>query len=381
MEIKVRQLFIRMENHIQNYKKFYYGLALFASFLVMALRIYETPFSEVDDLAYQTNYATGEPITFSTLIESANHMYLWHGGRYVVTIFLQIAMILGKVYIALSESLIIILIALLIAKIASFDNHPKPIHVLLVLGLFYYLNCTWSENVMWVTGFWTYTFSALLQLYFLYLFTLDVRGFKTFKVLDNPFGFLIIGLLAGCTTEAHALAMTLVCFFMLIYMYKKKQLKLKHIMGWIGLAIGTAVLVLAPGNFVRQAYVSTLLTGNIFYDYAVRVYIFLENLFEYDYLTIILLVGCYIFTNKDKFNNTTGYWFIAIGILAMLAMLGSSVNAVRTFNPTMCIFFIPILQAIDCSTLSKKKLSVITMVIYIGYIGINGLYWLFELMH
>jgi len=214
-----------------------------------------------DDYGYALIWGTLDHLSsWPDVFRSLYIHYMTHGGRMVAYLLLDGSLYLGKQwynpFMAFCYTALMILIYWHSQRKISFRFNP---YILLAIILFAWLGLPhFAEVNLWMAGATGYLFTAVLILAFLLPYH--------FALLQKPLwrdGFLAVigmflgGILAGWTIENTAVAMTLATACFTLYFYKKKALQKWMVSGLIGAIAGTALLVLAPGNYVRAAASTT----------------------------------------------------------------------------------------------------------------------------
>lgn len=108
-----------------------------------------------------------------------------------------------------------------------------------------------SESTLWLTGSCNYLWMFPVLLTFLLPYVRDYFSIGKMPEKAAPF-MLLFGILAGWTNENNVSA---VIFLLAVYgyfLYREKKLQAWMICGEVGLCIGYAFMMLAPGNFARK---------------------------------------------------------------------------------------------------------------------------------
>ena len=373
-------------NHISKHRKLYFSIAILLTFVILAVWIYVTPYEAYDDYSFMTNFATGERLkSISEIIPSQNFYYMHHSGRIIPHGLLQLSLLLGKEFIAIMESAVYIMIAFLIAKIASRDNKGNPMIVILSLVLMYYFSPTWDGLVLWITGYHVYVLTILFMLVFIYLFMLDARGWHEKKIFNNIFVLSFMGLIVGLCNENMSAALLVTCFGLMLWMKKKGVLKAKHITAFVFLLIGTYILLAAPGNAQRVADTSHYTNIGSLYNIAVRIWTYFRMFSESAFPSVTMLIISLCLVPKDRFKKSFSIFFIVLAFFACGAMVAAPQGFVtRTYNPILALVLISIYMDFDnCDWFHKKSKMVNSLICYsyICFTLISSFYMIFAVLH
>ena len=197
-------------------KKIINVIMLIALFFVIFLSIYATPLYD-DDLVYINKWRSNVPIQnlFDIYEFQIAHYFNW-GGRTIAHTILQILLLCPKFLSALLNTIMLFSLGYLINKLMS-----KQINMLIYLftiSLLYYLNPTFKESVMWLTGSANYLYTTTIII--ISMIPL-IKLYKNEKV-RLPYLYLLIVFLAGWCNENMSATLVLFILITIIYTYKNK---------------------------------------------------------------------------------------------------------------------------------------------------------------
>ena len=224
-----------------------------------------------DDLWYATNLVSGEKITgVRDIVQSQIWHYINWGGRTVAHMILQILFLAGDRFIDIFNPFA----CLAFAAVGNIYFKKKNLWTLLaVLAGIFALNPIWYETQLWQTGIANYLYLAIIYLPVVYLYIketekdaatdLSKKPGKALEIILIPV-MAFLGLLSGWSNENMGAAIFLgmaVCIVLVIR--KNKKCPAWMIVGAVFTLIGSALLVLAPGNYSRadEALTQTDLSG------------------------------------------------------------------------------------------------------------------------
>lgn len=128
----------------------------------------------------------------------------------------------------------------------------------LILGLVLWLVLpAFNNTVLWLVGTANYLWGTLIVIAYLYLY-------YSFYITDRTYNnhiylllFFLGGIIAGWTNENMFVAQVffIVAMFVLLR-YRKRAVPLWFICGFVGVCVGGAFMVLAPGNYIRSEFVN-----------------------------------------------------------------------------------------------------------------------------
>lgn len=319
-----------------------------------------------DDLGHMMSWATGERITSGSQIPpSVETYYMTWGGRAVSMILIQLFLLIPKAIYNILNGLVVILFANFVFAYTKNPYRQTKENVdsnIVTLAFIYFgiwfFTPAFNDVLLWLTGSITYLWMNTLTL----LFGLPYFRYYQFRrsgteadcfwnrrhsvpVMIVLFvGFLLISCIAGCGCEATSCAtlVALLLFFLFLirdYREDRKKGPVFLIAGIIGYIAGTAVLLLAPGNFVRFNAVSE--SDNLIYNYAYH--IARETYYSLRFLLIPLAIAAVLFVLARRGKRPTWKWtdrrtmdfewlFYLIAFFSIYAMTFASGFATRIYQ-------------------------------------------------
>ena len=190
-----------------------------------------------------------------------------------------------------------------------------------------------NETMFWITGSIVYLWVLFFLLLFLYPYTFFLRDadkyynhfikFNFLKKTVNILALLILGFWVGISHEQVVCALIIFFIFFIAYSIYNKKFKnftFNLYAGFFGLMVGSMVLILAPGNFVRLDYnqnLSIFLRIFKFLKYLILMYFRdFKNLWPWLILILFISIFSKYYTNKDKIKNDNHifYSFLLISL-------------------------------------------------------------------
>lgn len=324
-------------------RQWLFGIIFFVFFLLIFLLNRMYPIHS-DDWMYSFVF-NENPARFihnirDVFVSQYNH-YLYWGGRNVVHFIDQILLMIPALTREIINSLAFVLFILAIYKIANCGKALAPMLFLFIGAVLWLGLPTFPQTVVWITGSSNYLWGSLIVLSFLYNY---YRFYITEKSKDTRLRALwmfLFGIIAGWTNENVSIALLFIIFSLLIYFsIRKIKVPLWFAAGLFGVGIGCAIMLAAPGNFIRSH--DTHVSLNLDTKSLVEVLRFkARNIYLiYRYIPAVsALIAAYVvsvliywFVNKDNRNEKVLFgsvlFFIAAHISA-LAMIASPIFPVR----------------------------------------------------
>lgn len=244
------------------------ALASFAGiFLFLYILNYLTPMCFGDDYLYSFIWQ-GQPMfvplgedvprvsSWNDLFVSQKSHYLTWGGRTVAHVLAQLFLWIGKDVFNFLNAFIG---TLLVAEIYWCINrgrvtwHFKPGTVCWIFFVLWAFTTGFSTVFFWLTAACNYLWTTAILIGFM------IPYIKRYYYFDSgtdnnslsTIGMFIFGIVAGWTNE-NSVCWVILLLILFIFVYCKKQKNNNWMYaGLIGLIIGYAMLMLAPGNIVR----------------------------------------------------------------------------------------------------------------------------------
>lgn len=274
------------------------GVVSFVFFVILFLNIL-TPLI-ADDIGYLYIFGEAEEVSsLSDLIYSQKVHYMRWGGRSVVHFIAQ-ALLQAPSLVAdiLNAAMYLAFIFLIYFHIkGKTSKHSLSLFVLLNLMVWFVIPM-FGDTVLWLTGSANYLWGTSIIL----LFLLPYRFYKGERKVMNKSIFysmlmFIFGIIAGWTNENTVAGLIIIILlFFLYYRSLKWSVSPPLLVGFLGLLIGYAIMILAPGNFVRAGE-SNLSLFLITY----RLFTYTQSLFlNYGFLLILYFTLLIIVEKNNK---------------------------------------------------------------------------------
>ncbi len=206
-----------------------------------------------DDIWYTTNLATGEPVTkLADIWESQKWHYMNWGGRSVIHFLLQLIVLWGDTVANILNMTVTLLLIMLICKTA---NAQKVMFPVLVSFMLIALNPNALFTMFWQSGAVNYLYSTCWILLFIFLYLSQVKIPERQALWGISVWIIPLGIATGWSNENMGPASFLLAVMAAIYLIKfqKKKLPLWMWLGMLSSLVGSILVVVAPGNFVRGA--------------------------------------------------------------------------------------------------------------------------------
>ena len=260
------------------------NIILFTIFISMLTLNYLYPYIS-DDYTYMYKYDNFERIKNirDIFFSMKDHYFLW-GGRVLAHSLASVFLLLPKNIFNICNSIMYTIFIYLIYLIGRRNNKDNYNYLFIIHLLIWFINISFGEVTLWLTGSCNYLWTSVIILLFLYLFH---------KENKNVIIFSILGILAGMCNENFSLSIIFVCILFVIF--NKNYRNKNNYIGIIFLIIGYLFLFLASGNFIRaSAGVNNIITITQKILYLIKVF---------SLLIIFILLLSHVLYKKNKLKK------------------------------------------------------------------------------
>lgn len=250
----------------------------------------------MDDLWYSTVLSSEEPLaSFDDIVQSQ----IWHyhnwGGRSMTHGMLQLILMTGE---AVADVLNVVTTLLLTYMICVMTGYRKLPAYFVVFGMLFGLNANWKMSMFWQSGAANYLYITIFILLFLYCYLREVQETECIaesKALPGiPFWIIPLGIVSGWSNENMGPAVWIISFLVILIQWKEKRcVKPWMILGNISCLIGSILVVVAPGNFVRSAEAASNNYGAL-WNLFLRCYAEAQAALNYLFPALVLLTAVLI---------------------------------------------------------------------------------------
>ena len=317
----------------------------------------------MDDLWYGTNLVTGEPLrTLGDVWESQVwHFFNW-GGRNITHGILQITLMWGE---TAANIINLIMMLTLVWLICVISGCKKPLWFLLAASLMISFNANFMDSMFWQSGTVNYVYSSVWILLFLWVYLRETYATESSKLPLVSFWMVPLGLITGWSNENMGPASFLISAAVIVYTYKilKRKPAVWMYLGTAFSLIGSILVVIAPGNFVRTAELpETDLWTSISERFLSMLRAGADYLFPAAALFLLIL---FVYTAVYEKKLKPFQWFLlAHGVLSYGAMVLSPHYPDRATFGTMCVLIILILSMLnELMPLLKSKKTFVSLLI------------------
>lgn len=320
-------------------------IALFMLYTLQFVFHRFTPFM-MDDLWYSTNLATEEPLrTLGDIVEGQIWHYMNWGGRSITHSLLQLTLMSGEL---MADLLNVGMTLLLSYMICVISGHKNLLTFFAASVLTVSLNANILYSMVWQAGAVNYVYSTLWILFFLWIY-LRPLDHSTGQALPFAWLWMIpLGLITGWSNENMGPS-CFVCTLMVMFYHarvQRKKIPLWMFTGSLFSLLGSILVILAPGNFVRSATITPTGPLETLYN---RIFSMLQAGTDFLFPSVLLLLGLflvYIYGMKQK-PYVTDYILFIVAILSYGAMVLSPHYPDRATFGTMVLCIVLLLRILN----------------------------------
>ncbi len=357
--------------------------------LITAVVLYIThkavPFM-MDDLWYATMLSSEEPIqNLGDIIESQKWHYMNWGGRSLTHGLLQIILLLGESTADILNVFVTFLLGAVICLIAGVSRDRQ--------GLFFWwgsaamllgLNANWKMSMFWQAGAANYLYITIFILFFIWCYLRALPTTETAipkKLPGITFWIIPLGILAGWSNENMG-PTTFILTLAVMFLVKRTQQKIPlwMFLGSITSLIGSILVIIAPGNFVRSSSVPETQYGILWRCF---LHCYAECKAAFEFLFPVLLLLCIVlFIAKAVLKLSLGIQNILLlgcALLSWGAMILSPHYPDRATFGTMTLLLCVIISLTRKILTVRKDLSLPCFAIC-TLIWLRGMFFLGEFL-
>ena len=327
-----------------------------------------TPFMK-DDFWYSTNLVTGEKTSsLPDILQSMVWHYFNWGGRVFNHAVLQAVLATGEFWADVLNVMATVLLGVIICFLAKTKN---PLLFLGAEAMLISFNASIHFSMYWESGSANYLYSSSWVLFYVFVILRslddDAKKLKGISVWILP-----LALVAGWSTENMGPSCFLLTVFVILFLWlKKRKIDLFLVEGAVLTLIGSAALILAPGNFVRNQFTEDLPPLALIKSRLME-FIFASSnyLFPVFLLSVILLVTeLTVFREELQIRNIALFAFACV---AQGGMILSPTYPQRASFGIMCALIAYILAFLD-RRLKKGGAGQVFCLILIGSVYLHAI--------
>lgn len=363
----------------------FWGVLFVAGLVCMWMTQREVPVM-MDDEWYSTILSAETPLQSLGDVVDAQ---VWHynnwGGRTVAhTIAQLILLYLSPAVADVLNVAVTVLLAWLICVVAG---EKKLAYVTLVTGFLHGLNADWKMSMYWQTGACNYLYTTVIILGFLWMYLKVLDKVPDNEQENKQLGLIVpasvLGLLCGWTNENMGPAVwVLTILVMLVLKREKRKIRPWMVAGSLTCMIGSMLMILAPGNGVRSAQVTSNEYG-VLWQIFLRMYSACKGAWDFLF-PVIVITAAVVVANVVILGNRLRKSDVMLLIGALLswgAMILSPHYPDRAAFGTMCLLLcVVVSQAIAVLRTKDTRACTITMSGIGVFIWLRGMYFLGEFL-
>ena len=350
-----------------------YILVIVALAVLMILQFIlhrRTPFMK-DDLWYATNLVTGDKISnpWDILVSQFWHYFNW-GGRIINHALLQAVLATGELGADILNIIVTLVLGFVICIQSAKSGKKNPVYYLIAEALIISFNASLHFSMYWESGSVNYLYSTSWILAYVYVIFSELKIVDSNESSENIdkdikksgskiwMYFLIIPLsfIAGMSTENMGpTCFVATCFVIGYLIIKKKKAPAYLYLGAAFSLIGSVLLILAPGNFVRNAFVEDKTIREMIDTRIDNFLLSMGSFIFAAFLIAFVMTAVYIRGFGRKLEASQA-GLLGFAVVAQAAMMLSPAYPQRASFGIMCVLIAYIISLMKSIVSIKKTL-------------------------
>jgi len=354
-----------------------------------------TPFM-MDDEWYATKLFSEEPVQSLRDVWEAQvwHFHHW-GGRSIAHGLLQLALMSGVFWADVINVVFGALLGIVICKttglkmsrgnkiagreLSGAKKQPSGAawYLAMILGMLFGLNANWSQSLCWHSGAANYLYMTTFILVYLWCFVRMLEG-ENRSLPGISIWMWPLGLVAGWSNENMGPTVWILSLGIMGYLWKKERRWYWWMLwGNITCLIGTCLVILAPGNFVRSA--ETVTDKGLLWRIFLRCYAETKAFAEFLSPTLLVFAGVlclYIGVCGCRLTKSQIVYMLG-ALLSWGAMILSPHYPDRATFGTMVLLICAIMSMAKVIVERQQKLAG-WLLLAGGVIWLRGMFFLME---
>ena len=275
-----------------------------------------------------------------------SHYFTW-GGRIFAHGLAQFFIWLGKPVFDIANTIMFLFLLLTIINLANtWLKISRKALVWIFLSLFLFAACSLT-SMLWLTGACNYMWMSFFQLFFVTPYVKALRSHEAGNSALNVVLMILLGLLAGWSNEAGALATVCLTIFLVAMCKAQGIFRSWMAAGLVSLIVGCAFMILAPGNFARLefAHPHFVYTIDLFFEHLTEGF---DRVVGSDLLALIPMFVYFLRRDGGALNTPEILMlaFATAGLLVPSAMLFSPEFNARVSVPSLAFVLVASTSAI-----------------------------------
>lgn len=330
----------------------------------------------LDDWFYSFTFSGSKRISsFWEIFQSQYEHYFQWGGRSVVHTIAQILLWVGNPWADILNTLAYILLIWLMYSISNKGNNPNPILFLLVNIFLWFMLPSLSQNLLWLTGSANYLWGCLIVFVIIYSYISYYFDQNKKENTAKNICITIAGIIAGWTNENVAFALIFFLIGILILL-KIQRISIPRwmIFGLVGVLIGFIIMMMSPGNFLRNkselqaVHKITEITPS-FYFYRFITILKFSSVYIF-YPVLIYIISSVLYWKIGKSDRKKPVFLLSLlfflsSIVATLVMAGSPVFPERVWFGIIVLMIVAIMLLLSNMNYTPVIMKVVSCAVFI----------------
>ncbi len=346
------------------YKKTTFIISIFALFLFMLFLNFKTPYL-ADDYYYMLPNQNG--FSLKAIFDFQKDYYFSWGGRVMAHFFAQIFLSLDKAIFNIVNSAMFVTLTVFIYKLAKKPNERYDVWLYyFIIALVWFFAPVFGQTTLWLVGSCNYLFGATFNIALIYFFKRYMFDRKaliafSFRYLLFCLFIIVLAFISGAYNENTSTACLIIIVAMMIIKYlKKEKLPLFSFLGVVSMFLGVAFMILAPGNYVRNAELSEAVVINGLMTFLSRVGLSSYRLLDIAVLLLAVIAVILIKVEQKKYSDIKIPLLLMFGaLLANYAMIMTNAYPERALFGACILVVSALAMLIKTIDIKRFKLAYI----------------------
>jgi hypothetical protein len=271
--------------------------------------------------------------SIADIAKMTHDKYFNWGGRITAHFLTFFWLLMGKSFFNIANTIMYCLFIFLVQFHITGKIKYNPIAFLTISIFLWFFVPAWGQNFLWLSACCFHLWTTAFILLFLIPFRKKQNDINYKLNIPLSILFFFLGLLAGCSAEnASAAVFFLLISYFAVKIVNKNKISLFEVLGTLGFLGGFFLLILAPGNEVRQV---------LLHHYGSESFMALKRLagvtlifgkdLGFALVAIFAILAFDLIYNKKQKVNVFAYFYVLAAVAGAFSMLLSPSFPPRSF--------------------------------------------------
>lgn len=311
--------------------------------------------------------------------DAMTYYYMNWGGRLIATTSAYLVLLFPIPIQDFLNTCVFVILMLYIYKLVKKQNSDNVLLLLLIFGSTVILPPTFIASAVWITGSGGFLWTTTISILFIYPYVKSYGDDKKYKNSSLRYlGMFFFGIVAGCSSENLAVGITTLTLLYCFVLYRNKQLATWHIVGFVGLLIGSSILMFSPGSAVRieqEGYGSggIMASLDILPQKISSLWGYYKYFLRYPFLIYALCLGLFLYTYKGneraKILMHSLLFLFAANVTLLISIFAPNFPPRAFFSVTVFVIvaFSILYAHIDFRNFKLKLVNLVLLGVVLGF--------------